>query len=69
MDNDKIFGIKQWFKKAANDLKAIENNLKDEDPPTDVICFHAQQAIEKYIKGMMIYFGKHIAKTHDLIFL
>lgn len=67
MDDERLSIVKQWFRKAGNDLKSIENNLKSDDPPTDTICFHAQQAIEKYIKGALIYFGKHITKTHDLV--
>lgn len=67
MTDEKISVIKLWFKKADNDLKAIENNLNGEEIPTDVICFHAQQAIEKYIKGALIYFDQRITKTHDLI--
>ncbi len=67
MDDERLSIVKQWFRKADNDLKSIENNLKSEDPPTDAICFHAQQAIEKYIKGSLVYFSKHITKTHDLV--
>lgn len=33
----------------------------------DTICFHAQQAIEKYIKGALVYFEQDISKTHDLV--
>jgi hypothetical protein len=63
-----IFSIVNlWFKKAESDFKTIENNLKSNDPPTDAICFHAQQAIEKYMKGALVYFEKHITKTHDLV--
>lgn len=67
MDDERLSVVKQWFRKADNDLRSIENNLKSQEPPTDAICFHAQQAIEKYIKGSLIYFGKHISKTHDLV--
>lgn len=69
MVNERISIVKQWFKKAENDLKTIENNFKSENPPTDAICFHAQQAVEKYIKGTLIYFERHITKTHDLVAL
>lgn len=58
MDDKRLFTVKLWFKKADSDFKTIENNLKSESPPTDAICFHAQQAIEKYI-----------TKTHDLVVL
>ncbi len=67
MVSEKLAIVKQWFKKADSDLRTIENNIKSEAPPTDTICFHAQQAIEKYVKGALIYFGKHITKTHDLV--
>ena len=67
MNENKTFIVQRWFKKAENDLKNIENNLKNEDPPTDTICFHAQQAVEKYFKGDLIYFEKDISKTHDLV--
>ena len=67
MGNEKNSIVNLWFKKAESDFKTIENNLKSNDPPTDAICFHAQQAIEKYMKGALIYFEKHITKTHDLV--
>ena len=67
MSENKNLILKRWFAKAANDIKNIENNLKSEAPPTDTICFHAQQAIEKYLKGALIYFEQDISKTHDLV--
>lgn len=67
MDEEKLSVAKLWFKKAESDIKTIENNFRSEDPPTDAICFHIQQAIEKYIKGALVYFGEHFAKTHDLV--
>ncbi len=67
MENEKHSIVNLWFKKAESDFKTIENNLKSNDPPTDAICFHAQQAIEKYMKGALVYFEKHITKTHDLV--
>jgi HEPN domain-containing protein len=32
----------------------------------DVVCFHAQQCVEKYFKGLMEEIGLAIPKTHDL---
>lgn len=69
MDEQRLITVRQWFKKAESDFKTIKNNFKDEEPPTDAICFHVQQAIEKYLKGTLIYFGDHITKTHDLVSL
>ena len=67
MGNEKSSIVNLWFKKAESDFKTIENNLKSNDPPTDAICFHAQQAIEKYMKGALVYLEKHITRTHDLV--
>ncbi len=62
--------VKLWFEKAEHDLMAIDNNLANASGPlTDICCFHAQQAIEKLLKGALVFLGKHITKTHDLIFL
>jgi HEPN domain-containing protein len=36
---------------------------------TDEICFHCQQAIEKFLKGMLAEYGLPIQKTHDLTIL
>jgi hypothetical protein len=44
MHDEKLPVVKLWFKKADSDLKNIENNLKADEPPTDTICLHAQQA-------------------------
>ncbi len=63
MENEKYSIVKLWFKKTESDFKTIENNLKSNDPPTDAICFHAQQAIEKYMKGALV-FLKSILREH-----
>jgi HEPN domain-containing protein len=33
---------------------------------SDIICFHYQQAVEKYLKGLLIQFDIKFQKTHDL---
>ncbi len=35
-------------------------------PPLDVVCFHAQQSAEKYIKAFLTYGELEFEKTHDL---
>jgi HEPN domain-containing protein len=59
----------KWLKKAGNDLLSIENNLRAEQIPFDVCCFHAQQAAEKYLKGFLVSWNIEFPKTHDLEFL
>jgi len=40
--------IKNWIRKAENDLKVAKDEMQAENPATDMICFHAQQCYEKY---------------------
>ena len=54
-----------WFSRGDDDLKTVEGLLAMEGIP-NVICFHAQQAGEKYLKGFLAYHEKHIRKIHDL---
>ena len=44
--------IKLWLLKAESDLRSAQILIKDENPPTDSICFHAQQAVEKFFKSL-----------------
>ena len=50
---DKMKWVKEWFRKGDNDLKNAEIVIQSDDPPTDTICFHAQQCAEKYLKGFL----------------
>lgn len=58
-----------WFQKADNDLNAVRLLLASEAPLLDVICFHCQQATEKYLKGYLIWKGVDFYKRHDLNYL
>src|SRR5260370_36388678 len=56
----------EWVKKAEADHRSM-TVLRGQDPPVhDVVCFHAQQCAEKYLKGLMEELGLTILKTHDL---
>lgn len=61
--------ILKWCKKAESDLKAVKQLLEYEDPPTDVVCFHCQQAVEKYLKAFLTFHNIEVKKTHDIEFL
>lgn len=57
---------KQWILKAENDLLNVTNNLQAEQTPWDTVCYHCQQAVEKYIKAVLVAHGQEIPRTHDL---
>ncbi len=57
---------KEWLIKAEHDLKIAEDELNTENPVTDMICYHCQQAVEKILKSFLIFKGREITKTHDI---
>jgi len=59
----------RWFEKAESDLLNVENNLRAERCPVDTVCFHCQQAAEKYLKGFLACHDVPLTKTHDLVLL
>ena len=63
---DKTKWVNAWKQKAENDLRTAEIVLSTENPPTDAICFHAQQCAEKYLKSYLTSKDVTIEKTHDL---
>lgn len=58
--------LKQWLLKAANDLKNARIVIQNDDPPTDTIIYHCQQALEKYLKAYLTSRQIEFPRTHDL---
>ena len=59
--------VQKWFKKADSDLKSLKILLSADDSETyGTICYLAQQATEKYLKGFLLLKGVEPPKTHDL---
>jgi HEPN domain-containing protein len=57
----------EWINKAENDLKNASHTLKlGKECPTDTVCFHAQQCIEKYLKAFLVVLEIGFSKTHDI---
>jgi len=56
----------QWLIKADNDLKTAEHGLTANEPITDTICFHCQQAAEKYMKMYLAVKGNEPSITHNI---
>ena len=57
--------VREWLGKAEGDLTSARVLLSG-GAPTWAICFHAQQAVEKYIKALLVLQGTHFGKTHDI---
>jgi len=62
---DKHDLVRGWLAKAASDL-ATADLILESTGPYDTACFHAQQAIEKILKGFLAFYESPISRTHDL---
>jgi len=55
----------EWFQRGDRDLETAQL-LYEEQGYTDIIAFHIQQAIEKYLKGYLILKGQRAPRVHEL---
>ena len=69
MNRDEIIKdlVNKWIKKAEKDLLTAERELSFEDPITEAVCFHCQQAAEKYLKAFLVYHQIYFTKTHRIM--
>ncbi len=62
--------VKEWVEKAEGDfVTAMRESRARKAPNHDAVCFHAQQCIEKYLKGVLESEAVAFTKTHDLVVL
>ncbi len=63
---------KEWYDMALMDLGVAKHLDETYHPkPLEIICYHCQQAAEKAIKALIMYYGGEggMPKLHDLSFL
>jgi HEPN domain-containing protein len=70
MTNDQNDYLRNWIFRANEDIAVIDK-LFESGPElfASSICFHAQQAVEKFLKAYLVFHGIDFPKTHDLDFL
>jgi len=62
--------VDQWLFRTDEDIAVIDELLQsDPQAYASTICFHAQQAVEKYRKALLAFKGVDFPKTHDVDFL
>lgn len=66
MDKESEYA-RQWITKARSDLLNADNNLAAHEVPYDTVCFHCQQAAEKFMKGFLVAHGCEHPITHNLL--
>ena len=58
--------IQQWLAKAEDDFRVVEYLLSEDTAYLSAIGFHAQQAVEKFLKAFLVYHQVEFPKTHDI---
>ncbi|MDR0935391.1 MAG: HEPN domain-containing protein [Oscillospiraceae bacterium] len=60
--------VEQWLIKVDDDIFTAVHMFEDVYPKKlEICCFHCQQAVEKILKGYLIYNGIEPPKIHDLL--
>ena len=58
----------EWITKADADLSTARREFRArKNPNYDAVCFHAQQAAEKYLKAVLQESGYPIPRLHSLL--
>jgi HEPN domain-containing protein len=57
---------REWTKKAESDIRVARNEASTAHPERDAVCFHCQQAAEKYLKALMCEQALFIPRIHEL---
>ena len=58
--------LNEWFKYGDRDLHSAEIIFSQAPEYFDMIGFHCQQAVEKYLKGYLTFLEIDFPKTHNL---
>ncbi|MHC4154574.1 MAG: HEPN domain-containing protein [Planctomycetota bacterium] len=63
--------LQKWLIRADNDLKVAEREMAapQGELVTEAVCFHCQQAAEKYLKAYLVRRSVDFGKTHNLEYL
>lgn len=61
--------VLQWIQRAEADLKAAEILIEADPLILDIACFHCQQAVEKFLKGYLVFSDVEFPFTHSLEYL
>jgi HEPN domain-containing protein len=57
----------EWVSKAEDDYRGATRLAAAKPPLYDLVSFHCQQCVEKYLKALLEELGIAVPKTHDLI--
>ena len=61
--------IQSWIEKANHDIGTAELTFHHKPEYYDTICFHCQQAVEKYLKVYLVHLNLEFKPKHSLVYL
>lgn len=61
--------LKEWIDKADHDLGSAKLIFLHNPDYFDSVAFHCQQAVEKYIKAILIFYEIEFQRSHNLVYL
>jgi len=67
MADNKI--VSEWIDYTQRDLESAKHLLSMRPIPLEIVCYHCQQAAEKFLKSFLISNSEQIKRTHDLQYL
>ncbi len=60
--------VDDWVDKAEADYQgALALNRRRKTPLPDLVCYHCQQCVEKYLKAFLVFKGANPPRIHDLV--
>ena len=65
-EDDDLDPVDEWLQFARADLRSARTLWADQEIPAPIPCFHAQQAVEKALKALLIVRGINPPKVHVL---
>ena len=69
LDPDWELLLRQWIEKADTDLEAATELLQHVSKRAafrEIVGFHCQQCVEKYLKVLLTFYQVDFPKTHDI---
>jgi HEPN domain-containing protein len=58
--------LARWIEKAEHDAQSAKILFSSEPNLYDMVCYHIQQCVEKFLKAFLAYNKAEIPKTHNI---
>jgi HEPN domain-containing protein len=55
-----------WMARADHDYKIGWDEMQTDNPTADMVCYHAQQCVEKCLKAYLVVHETAFRTTHDI---